>query len=176
MLIHCADVMQTIQNATAFSIHSKLESIDWQFIVQRAFKEVYADAVLIERRYRQSENVEVLRGHGPFAGPKILAAEGFDEELTAETILIAAGTLPWLPNIPGLDQSPYLTFDEALSLPEQPKRLTVIGGGYIAAQLAHFFGALGTKVNIIHRRGQMRREGGNDVARRLPRSTNAAST
>ena len=36
MLIHCADVMQTIQNATAFGIHAKLESIDWQFIVQRA--------------------------------------------------------------------------------------------------------------------------------------------
>ena len=80
MLIHCADVMQTIQNATAFSIHSKLESIDWQFIVQRAFEEVYADAAMIERRYRQSENVEVLKGHGRFTGPKILAAEGFDEE------------------------------------------------------------------------------------------------
>ena len=160
----------------AFGIHVKLESIDRRFIVQPAFEKVYADAAMIKRGYRQSENVEVLKGHGRFTGPKILAAEGFDEELTAETILIAAGTLPWLPNIPGLDQSPYLTFDEALSLPEQPKRLTVIGGGYIAAQLAHFFGALGTKVNIIHRRGQMRREGGNDVARRLPRSTNAAST
>ena len=128
---------------------------------------MYADAAMIKRGYRQSENVEVLKGHGRFTGPKILAAEGFDEELTAETILIAAGTLPWLPDIPSLDQSPYLTFDEALSLPDQPKRLTVIGGGYIAAQLAHFFGALGTKVNIIHRRGQIRREENNYVARRF---------
>jgi len=167
MLIHCADVMQTDQNATAFGIHAKLESIDRQFIVQPAFEKVYADAAMIKRGYRQSENVEVLKGHGRFTGPKILAAAGFDEELTAETILIAAGTLPWLPDIPGLDQSPYLTFDEALGLPEQPKRLSVIGGGYIAAQSPHFFGALGTEVNIIHRRGQMRREEDNDVARRF---------
>ena len=167
MLIHCADVMQTDQNATAFGIHVKLESIDRRFIVQPAFEKVYADAAMIKRSYRQSENVEVLKGHGRFTGPKILAAEGFDEELTAETILIAAGTLPWLPDIPNLDQSPYLTFDEALGLPEQPKRLSVIGGGYIAAQSPHFFGALGTEVNIIHRRGQMRREEDNDVARRF---------
>ena len=81
MLIHCADVMQTIQNATAFSIHSKLESIDWQFIVQRAFKEVYADAVLIERRYRQSENVEVLKGHGRFTNTDILEVSNTSVEL-----------------------------------------------------------------------------------------------
>jgi len=128
---------------------------------------MYADAAMIERGYRQSQNIEILKGHGRFTGPKILAAEGFDEELTAETILIAAGTLPWLPDIPSPDQSPYLTFDEALGLPEQPKRLSVIGGGYIAAQSPHFFGALGTEVNIIHRRGQMRREEDNDVARRF---------
>ena len=60
---------------------------------------------MIERGYRQNENVEVLKGHCRFTGRKIIAAEGFFEELTAETILIAAGTLPWLPDIPSLDQS-----------------------------------------------------------------------
>ncbi len=167
MLIHCADVMQTDQNATAFGIHAKFESIDRQFVVQPAFEKVYADAAMIKKGYRQSENVEVYKGHGRFTGPRILAAEGFDEELTAETILIAAGTLPWLPDIPSLDQSPYLTFDEPLGLPEQPKPRSVIGGGYIAAQSPHFFGALGTEVNIIHRRGQMGSEEDNDVARRF---------
>ena len=40
MLIHCGDVMQTAQNAAAYGIHKKVESEDWQFIAQRAFKEV----------------------------------------------------------------------------------------------------------------------------------------
>jgi hypothetical protein len=49
MLIHCTDVMQTVQNAAAFDIYAKVESINWQFTVQRAFEEVDADAAMIER-------------------------------------------------------------------------------------------------------------------------------
>jgi dihydrolipoamide dehydrogenase len=167
MLIHCADVMQTIQNAAAFGIQAKVESIDWPFIVKRAFEEVDADAAMIERGNRNAENVEVFKGRGRFTGPKSMAIQGYDEEITADTILIAAGTRPWVPDIPGLDQTPYITSDEALRLPEQPKRLTIIGGGYIAAELAHFFGALGTEVNIIHRRDLMLREEDTDVSRRV---------
>jgi dihydrolipoamide dehydrogenase len=170
MLIHCADVMQTIENAAAFGIHAKVESIDWQFIVNRAFKEVDIDAAMIERGNRRSENIEVFKGRGRFTGPKILAVNipgSGEEELTAETILIAAGTRPWVPEIPGLDQTPYITSDEALRLPEQPKKLTIIGGGYIAAELAHFFGAFGTDVAIIHRRDLMLREEDTDVSRRF---------
>jgi dihydrolipoamide dehydrogenase len=167
MLIHCADVMQTIQNAAAFGIQAKVESIGWQFIVNRAFEEVDADAAMIERGNRNAENVEVFKGRGRFTGPKSMAVQGYDEEITADTILIAAGTRPWVPDIPGLDQTPYITSDEALRLPEQPKRLTVIGGGYIAAELAHFFGALGTEVTIIHRRDLMLREEDTDVSRRF---------
>ena len=170
MLIHCADVMQTVQNAAAFGIHAKVESIDWPFIVRRAFEEVDADAAMIERGNRQGENIEVYKGHGRFTGPKTMAVTGpgiDDEELTADTILIAAGTRPWVPDIPGLDQTPYITSDEALRLPEQPKKMTIIGGGYIAAELAHFFGALGTEITIIHRRGLMLREEDTDVSRRF---------
>ena len=167
MLIHCADVMQTIQNAAAFGIQAKVESIDWPFIVKRAFEEVDADAAIIEWGNRNAENVQVFKGRGRFTGPKSMAIQGYDEEITADTILIAAGTRPWVPDIPGLDQTPYITSDEALRLPEQPKRLTIIGGGYIAAELAHFFGALGTEVNIIHRRDLMLREEDTDVSRRF---------
>jgi len=170
MLIHCADVMQTIENGAAFGIHAKVESIDWQFIVKRAFVEVDGAAAMIERGNRQSENIEVFKGRGRFTGPKTLAVDipGSDEEeLTAETILIAAGTRPWVPETPGLDQTPYITSDEALRLLEQPKKLTIIGEVYIAAELAHFFGALGTEVTIIHRRDLMLREEDNDVSRRF---------
>ncbi|MCH7737948.1 MAG: dihydrolipoyl dehydrogenase [Chloroflexi bacterium] len=170
MLIHCADVMQTVQNAAAFGIHAKVESIDWPFIVNRAFEEVDADAAMIERGNRQSENIEVFKGRGRFTGPKTMVVDipgAGEEELTADTILIAAGTRPWVPEIPGLDQTRYVTSDEALRLPEQPKKLTIIGGGYIAAELAHFFGALGTEVTIIHRRGLMLREEDTDVSRRF---------
>jgi dihydrolipoamide dehydrogenase len=53
--------------------------------------------------------------------------------------LIASGTRPRIPNIEGLEGSGYITSDEALRLKKQPKVLTIIGGGYIACELAHFF-------------------------------------
>jgi dihydrolipoamide dehydrogenase len=165
MLIHYADVMLTVQNAASFGIHAKVERIDWPFIVKRAFEEVDSDAAMIERGNRNSPNIEVFKGRGRFTEPKTIEVNG--EELTAETILIAAGTRPWVPEIPGLDQTPYITSDQALPLPEQPRRLTVVGGGYIAAELAHFFGALGTEVTIIHRRALMLREEDDAVARRF---------
>ncbi len=170
MLIHCADVMQTVQNASMFGIHATVDRVDWPFIVHRAFEEVDADSAMIERGNRESPNVEVFKGRGRFTGPKTIEITDGDnegEQLTAGNILIAAGTRPWVPQIPGLEQTPYITSDQALRLPEQPQRLTVVGGGYITAELAHFFGALGTAVTIIHRRGQMLREEDEDIARRF---------
>ena len=165
MLIHCADVMQTVQNAAAFGIHATVERVDWPFIIHRAFEEVDAEAAMIERGNRQSPNIEVFKGRSRFTGAKTIEVDG--EQLTADTILIAAGTRSCVPEIPGLDQTPYITSDETLRLPGQPRRLTVVGGRYIAAELAHFFGALGTEVTIIHRRGQMLREEDDDVVRRF---------
>ena len=66
--------------------------------------------------------------------------------------MIASGARPRIPNIKGLEGTGYLTSDEALRLKKQPHTLTIIGGGYIACELAHFFGALGTKINIIQRK------------------------
>ncbi len=74
-----------------------------------------------------------------------------EEKMTAEKILIASGTRPIIPKIKGLLGTGFITNDEALSLSQQPRVLTIIGGGYIACELAHFFGSLGTTINIIQK-------------------------
>ena len=165
MLIHCADVMETIQRAGLFGIKATVESIDWGFIVRRAFKEVDEDAAAIERGNRQASNITVFKGAGRFVGKKALEVNG--ERISAETVVIAAGTRPWVPDIPGLSDVPYITSDQALRLPEQPRRMAILGGGYIAAEMAHFFGALGTEVTLIHRGPTMLRSEDEDVARRF---------
>ena len=90
-----------------------------------------------------------------------------EERIRAETVVIGAGTRPWVPDIPGLGEVPYLTSDEALRLPEQPRRLAIVGGGYIAAEVAHFFGSLGSEVTIIHRGAQLLRGEDEQIARRF---------
>ena len=165
MLIHCADVMETIQRSEIFGIKAKVESVDWKAIIRRVYDEIDADAQSIEDGNRESPNISVYKGAGRFVGEKTLEVNG--ERISAETVLIAAGTRPSIPDIPGLQEVPHITSDEALRLSEQPKRLAIIGGGYIAAEMAHFFGALGTEVTIIHRRPLLLREEDQQVAKRF---------
>ena len=165
MLIHCADVMETIQSAEHFGIKAKVESVDWQAIIRRVTEEVDGDAQAIEDGNRGSPNITVFKGSGRFVGKKTLEVNG--DQIGAETIIIAAGTRPIVPDIPGLENVPYITSDQALRLPVQPRRLGIVGGGYIAAEMAHFFGSLGTEVTLILRRPAMLREEDEDVARRF---------
>ena len=95
MLIHCADVMETIQGAHRFGITAKVESVDWQSIIRRVTEEVDGDARAVEEGNRQSPNITVFKGTGRFAGEKTLEVNG--EQIQAETVLIAAGTRPWVP-------------------------------------------------------------------------------
>ena len=165
MLIHCADVVETIKNAHLFGIEAHLGKIDWDLIMKRTYAEIDQDAQAIESGNRNAENITVFKGSGRFVGHKTLEVNS--QQIKAETILIAAGTRPWVPSILGLDSTPYLTSDQALRLPQQPKRMAIVGGGYIAAELAHFFGSLGTEVTIIHRRQTLLPEEDEEIARRF---------
>ena len=165
MLIHCADVMETIRRSELFGIKAKVESVDWQFIIDRTYQEIDHDAHMIEEGNRQLPNVEVYKGSGRFVGEKTLEVGG--DRIHGETVVIAAGTRPFIPDIPALKDVPYITSDEALRLPKQPGRLVIVGGGYIAAELAHFFGSLGTEVTIVHRRPGLLRAEDEQVAQRF---------
>ena len=100
MLIHCADVMETIKQSARFGIKATVEAVDWQFIVQRASDEVDEEARTVEEGNRQAPNIDVYQDTARFVGVKMLEVAG--EQIQAETILIAAGTRPWAPETPGL--------------------------------------------------------------------------
>ena len=165
ILIHCADVMETIKGAERFGIKAQVTGLDWQFIIRRATEEIDADAQAIEEGNRQADNITVYKSRGRFVGPKTLEVNG--EQFSGDTIVIAAGTRPSTPEIPGLQDVPFITSDEALRLPEQPRRLVIVGGGYIAAEMAHFFGALGTDVTIVQRGPFLLRAEDEDISHRF---------
>ena len=72
--------------------------------------------------------------------------------IPAGKIIIATGSSPSIPNIPGIASIPYLTSTTALELPELPRSLLVIGGGYIGCELAQMFARAGTTVTFVTRR------------------------
>ncbi|MEM3154894.1 MAG: dihydrolipoyl dehydrogenase [Candidatus Woesearchaeota archaeon] len=165
MLIHSADIAEQIKKANLFGINAKITSIEWKKIVNRVSEFVDKDAWEIEKANRQTKNITVYKTQARFIGEKIL--EVGKETITADKIFICAGSRPSIPPIPGLQDIDYITSNEALRLKKQPKHLVIIGGGYIGAELAHFFGSLGTKITIIDRGNLLMKNEDGEIAQRF---------
>ena len=149
LLIHSADVAEILKTADLFGIHVEKFSIDFQNIVDRVNGIIDSDSDDIRKAFSNSENPKLFLSKCKFVDEKTLLVG--KETITSNLILIAAGSRPAIPKMDGLETTNYVTSDEALRLDRQPRVLTIIGGGYIAAELGHFFGSLGTKINIIQK-------------------------
>ncbi len=165
LLVHVADVARTITDAHRFGIHARIDEVDWPFIVERTFAEIDRDAASIRQGNDAADTITVIDGTARFTGPRRLAVDGV--ELTAETIVVAAGTRPSMPPIPGLSEVGAETTDTIMRMPQLPRRLAILGGGFVAAEMAHLFGSLGVEVTIITRGPTMVRDEDRDVAARL---------
>jgi glutathione reductase (NADPH) len=75
--------------------------------------------------------------------------------VTADKILVATGARPWRPDIPGADLA--IVSDDAFHLPALPKRVVIVGGGYIAVEFAGIFNGLGSQVTLVLRRERVLR-------------------
>jgi glutathione reductase (NADPH) len=104
----------------------------------------------------------LLKGAGvqPFAARAVLVdphrvrlATG--AEFTAKHLLIATGGRPWVPDIPGAELA--ITSNEIFHLDEQPKRIVIVGGGYVACEFAAILNGLGSQVNLLYRGDQILR-------------------
>ena len=96
--------------------------------------------------------VEVLQGHAKIVSPWAVAvslADGRAQTLTTRSIVIAAGASPFIPAIPGLHETGFITSDTVWGLSALPKRLVVLGGGPIGCELAQSFARLGSQVTQV---------------------------
>ncbi|MGH9171828.1 MAG: dihydrolipoyl dehydrogenase family protein [Acidimicrobiales bacterium] len=93
------------------------------------------------------EGIEVIEGRARFSAPRVLSVG--DRTVRAERVVIATGSCPSAPPIPGLAEVPYLTNETIFDLDELPKSLAVIGGGPIGCELAQAFRRFGAEVRLI---------------------------
>jgi mycothione reductase len=148
IFVYTADVSRTVQHADRYGIKAKWGGADWPAIRDRVFARidpVHDKAVA----YRRKSGIDVFAGEASFIGPKQLKVG--DDEIRADRFVLAAGSRPVVPDVPGLADVRYFTSDTVMRLDALPKSMVVLGGGYIAAEMSHIFGALGTKVTIIIR-------------------------
>eukprot|EP00761_Pharyngomonas_kirbyi_P001641 gb/GECH01001645.1/.p1 GENE.gb/GECH01001645.1/~~gb/GECH01001645.1/.p1 ORF type:complete len:519 (+),score=118.82 gb/GECH01001645.1/:1-1557(+) len=156
MLIHPADVAQMIDESDRFEIQSKGYSVKWKELVSRVNKTITDDSLSINPNIERNENVDWFKDRAKFIGERLLQIG--DRVISGDKVFIAAGARPHVPNIPGLKDTPFMTSTEALQAEKQPKRMAVIGGGYIATELAHFYGSLGTELHMFVRSNLLRFE------------------
>ncbi len=121
---------------------------DWRRVVEQKDELV---AMLRRDKYvhvaEQYANITILKGEARFTGGRSLEVNG--HRYTPGKILIASGSHPWAPPIPGLAEIPYLDSTAALSLPELPESMIVIGAGSVGLELAQLFGRFGVRVMVF---------------------------
>jgi len=111
---------------------------------------------------------ELIKGEAKFVDEKTIEVNG--KQLSAKRFLIATGANASVPNIPGLDKVDYLTSTTLLELKKIPKRLTVIGSGYIGLELGQLFHNLGTKVTLMQRSQRLLKEYDSEISEAMTKA------
>lgn len=147
-LIHCALFRREAELGERLGLGVRRDVMDFQALDRHKF------AVVQELRQKKYLDVlaklpelSLIKGKGVFTAPGTVQAG--DRTIESGKILIATGGHPRVPNIPGLDGTPYLTSQSALLLKTLPGSLTVVGGGVIALELGQMFLRLGVPVTIL---------------------------
>jgi mycothione reductase len=148
MFVYTADVARTVREAGRFGIGAEWTGADWTAIRDRVFGRIdpLPGKAVANRR---ANGVDVYTGRARFLGPKII--EVGDRVLDADRFVLATGSRPRVPALPGLADVVYHTSDDIMRLDALPKSMVVVGGGFIAAEMSHVFGSLGTAVTIVER-------------------------
>ncbi|WP_371502818.1 mycothione reductase [Kitasatospora sp. NBC_00374] len=151
MLAHTAEVADGVREADRFDVDAALGGVRWTEARERVFGRLDQQAADGEQGRRRSGFVTVHRGRARFTGARTLVVEGDRGEvrLGAEQVVVAVGSRPVVP--PPVRESglPYETSDTVMRRPTPPRHLAVLGGGYIAAELAHVFHSAGSRVTVV---------------------------
>jgi len=149
MLVVPADRVMEVREAGRLGITAEIRSVDFPAIMERMRSHVGRSRDQIRAALESAEEFDYYGGEAQFTGERTLEVNG--KTVKGKAVFIAAGARPSVPAIKGMESVEYLTNESALRLTALPESLVIVGGGYIAAEFAHFFEAMGTQVTIIQR-------------------------
>ena len=146
LLVYAAHFAHDFEDAEGYGWQLGDNTHDWPTLIAKKDAELNRLEDIYHRLLREA-GVDEITGTGKVTGPHSVEVNG--KTLTAEHILVATGGWPHLPDLPGIEHA--ITSNEALDLPDLPKHVVIVGGGYIAVEFAGIFHALGAEVHIIIR-------------------------
>lgn len=156
MLIFPADRIAEIQEAKKLGIHAEIKHVDFQAIMERTRNYVSGSESRIRERVQNTPGLDFYGSPGQFVEDYTMDIDG--EEIRGKKIYLVSGARPLIPPVKGIGDIDYLTNDNVYALEESPESLIIIGGGYIAAEFAHFFAAMGTEVTVLQRAERLVKE------------------
>ncbi|MDS0279838.1 dihydrolipoyl dehydrogenase [Halomicroarcula sp. S1AR25-4] len=162
MLIQAANAINHVRDAEQFHVDATLDGVDHAAVVDEMDDLLGGIAEDMEARYREKENLTLFKERTEFVDERTVRLGG--EAVTAEKVVVAAGSRPIVPPIDGLEDVDYLTSQDALYLRATPESLVILGGGYIAVELGSFFDAMGTDVTIVEMMDSLVHREDGDVA------------
>jgi mycothione reductase len=170
MFVYAADLARDVREAGRYGVDATLEGVRWADVRDRVFGRIdpISDG---GRRYRvEGPNTTAYLGHARFTGDRTLVVDlgdGREETLTADQVVVAAGAHPVVPDVVTESGVPFHTSDTIMRIAALPERLAIIGGGFIAAEMAHVFASFGVQVTVVARSSLLLRHLDTDIAQRF---------
>jgi len=168
-LIRAGETAHRATHSNFPGIKPKGVDIDFARIIKDKKKLV---ATLQEKKYmdvvRDFNNLTLLKGWAEFKDQNTIIVDG-EKEYKATKFLIATGSRTYIPNIKGLSNIDYLTNISLFDLETQPESLIILGGGYIALEIAQAYHRLGTEIILLQRSSYVLSNQSQDIAGELTR-------
>ncbi len=146
-LLTAAKYAASAREGRKFGVTTSEPQVDWNAVKAHVQGAIDTIAPVDSQERFEGLGVTVIREHAGFADPKTIVSA--TTEATARRIIISTGSRAFIPPIPGLAETPYVTNEEIFSLPELPAHLVVLGGGPIGLEMAQAFRRLGSDVTVV---------------------------
>lgn len=142
-----ADIAYALRDAADYGFDVTREGFDWAHLVEGRDRLIHGINDYFHTYLKDSE-IDEIQGTARFVDARTVEVDGI--QYSADHIVISPGGAPMVPAIPGAEHG--ITSDGFFALREQPRRVAVVGAGYIAVELASLLGALGSEVDLLLRR------------------------
>jgi len=162
LLVYAAHFAEDFADAQGFGWTAPPAQFSWPKLIEAKNKEITRLSSIYENNLTGSK-VEVMHGAARLVDAHTVLVSG--KQITAEHILVATGGTPFVPQIPGIEHA--ITSNEVFDLPQLPKRVLIVGGGYIAVEFSGILNGLGAKVTLCYRGEQVLRGFDDDVRAHL---------
>jgi glutathione reductase (NADPH) len=146
LMVMAAEYGNAAQDARGFGWHCADGTHDWRTLIANKDTEI-GRLTAIYRRLLEGVGAKIFEARATFLDPHTLDVGG--QRVTAERIVIATGGHPTRPRFPGAEHC--IISDDAFFLPERPRRVVMLGGGYISVEFAGIFHGLGSDVDVVYR-------------------------